>query len=40
MTNHFKLVEETGVSSENHRETPSHRQLSHMPREGHKPGQG
>ena len=34
-----KVVEETGVPGENHRLTPSHRQLSHMSRPGFEPRQ-
>ena len=37
---HLKLVEETGVSAENPRPTPSHWQLYHIPRRGFEPRQG
>ena len=39
MTSQLQVVEETRVPGENHRLTPSHWQLSHMPRPGFEPRQ-
>ena len=39
MISQLKVVEETGVPGENHRLTPRHWQLSHMPRPGFEPWQ-
>ena len=38
MTSQLEVVEATGVFGENHRLTPSHWQLSHIPRPGSNPG--
>ena len=40
VTRAFWPVEEMGVPSENHRRTPSHWQLSHMPVRDSNPGSG